>query len=131
MSQLVQHTHSLTHEYFFHILVNTKHSHKYECTNLLAVSHSGLTHVQSLIHKYYVVNHLQGHVHYFFSLTKTKQSSGTKSLGIELQPNEKPRTHRKLPHQPTKHREYVRMIIMTDNKKGTNQKPKSLNGKKS
>lgn len=47
---------------------------------------------------------------------KTTQSSGTMSLGFESQPNKNPASP-KLAHHPTKQRECVRMIIMTDNKK--------------
>lgn len=87
------------------------------------------THAQSLTHKYYVVNQIRGHVQYIFSRTKTKQSSGTKSLGFELQPNKNPASPKKLPHQPTKQRGCVRMIIMTDNKKESNQNQKKSNSK--
>lgn len=128
-SQLVQHTHIHLHTniyiYFSHLL-STKHSN----INAHIVSSSPTRayrqkHTQSVIHKYYLFNILQGHVQYIFSLTKTKQSSGTKSLGIELQPNKNPALTENYHTNQLNKGEYVRMIIMTDKKKETNQNQKA------
>lgn len=46
-----------------------------------------------------------------------KQIWGTKWLEYRVTSKQEPRTHRKLPQQPTKQRGRVRMMIMTDEKK--------------
>lgn len=132
VSQLVQHTHTHTHTFTytqFPHLLNAKHSHKYKCsTHRVFVSHSGHTdkkHTQSVVHKYYLVNILRGHVQVHFQSHKNQTKFRHKVTWNWVTTKQKPRTHRKLPHQPTKQREYVRMIIMTDNKKETNQNQKA------
>lgn len=107
----------------FSHLVNTKHSHRYKCTHLLDVTHShsrSYTNTLSTIYRGTFGT---------FSVSQKPNKVQAQSH-LELSYNQtKPCTHRKLPHQPTKQRENVRMIIMTDNKKETNQKPKRLKGK--
>lgn len=124
VSQLVQHTHTHIHLHknIVSHLINTKHSHKYECTHLLVVSNThSLPYTNTMLSTIY-----RGTFGTFSVSQKPNKVQAQSHLELSYNQTKKPRTHRKLPHQPTKQREYVRMIIMTDNKKETNQKPKSL-----
>lgn len=107
VSHLV-HTHKTTHTTLF---INTHKYFMWICTG----THM---HTASLCHSFV------GRLHILIlttSHTKNKQSTGTKSLRFNYNLT-KTLHSRKLKHQPTKHGGYVRMIIMTNNKKETNQK---------
>ena len=84
--------------------------------------------------KHYV-DHLQG-AHSARGQSHKNQTEFRHRVTWKLSYNQTKKPHppaltEELPHQPTKQRERVRMIIMTDNKKETNQKKqKGLKRKK-
>lgn len=89
-------------------------SHKHTNINSQTKTHTHtllLRHTCTVTDRHHVGEHAQ------YSLRGTKTGSRHKMIWILSHEQTKTRTHRKLPQQPTKQRERVRMMIMTDDKK--------------
>lgn len=120
VSHLVQHPHTHTH-----VHLHTHSLHIYSTQNTRTNINA---HVSSLPH-----SHTQNHS-YCTQILCCQPCTGARSVQFQSHKNQtkfrhkvtwiwvttkqKPCITEKLPHQPTKQRGYVRMIIMTDNKKG-------------
>lgn len=134
VSQLVHHAHTHTHIHLHFTYTWTFFSHVVKNNTLRQIrthAPSGcLTPAQPPTNKQTLCRPLTGaHSARVHSHKKPNRVQAQSHLEIELQPNEKPHPPaltEELPHQPTKQRECVRMIIMTDDKKETNQKNKKV-----
>lgn len=95
-------------------------AHTFCLSHTRLVIHTQILHCQSFTGTHSV--HVQSH--------KNQTKFRHKVTWSQVTTKQNPPLTEKLPHQPTKQRECVRMIIMTDNKKETNQKPKKSKRKK-